>query len=381
MNLMPALGLLTVILVSACHDSKDKHTPVEPAPEPAPDFSNVDQHLEDFINQNPAFSGASIVLVDKEDGAIHEEVFGDHSLDTIVLLASVSKMTTASLLMALADDDDKVNFEIDEQISNYLPWQGVWPGVTTKHLLSNRSGIPGIDQLGGYGAHLCQIFPVGQLQTCGQIIYQTPLPDLISSPANTAFDYGGSQWQLAGAVAEIVGGASFAQLFDQYIAGPCELEIFRYGNNLTSATDWDGNVDSLVGLDNPNAEAGAASNLSDYAKLLSMHLNDGSCGDTQVLSKEAVEFMRIERSTPADTQQDRGYAMGWWVKPALDGDSSYLYFATGVSGPVAWIDLKRNYGGYVALEDYALADVGGGTGMVVEELIPLIEQALDAVAE
>ena len=62
-----------------------------------------------------------MILVDKEDGSIHKVAFGDHTLETVVLLASTSKMPTASLLMALHDDNDNVDFEIDAIIDQYLP--------------------------------------------------------------------------------------------------------------------------------------------------------------------------------------------------------------------------------------------------------------------
>ena len=86
-----------------------------------------------------------------------------------------------------------------------------------------------------------------------------------------------------------VGGAGWNQLWDQYIAEPCELELARFGNNsATLGPEWDGSIDSLVGLDNPEIGGGMASNLDDYAKLLSLQLNDGACGENQVLSPEAV---------------------------------------------------------------------------------------------
>ncbi|MEH6570950.1 MAG: serine hydrolase, partial [Halioglobus sp.] len=281
---------------------------------------------------------------------------------------------------ALAEDDDNVDFEIDAPISDYLPWTGVWStDITAEHLVSNRSGIRGLIYavLGLYGAHLCQYGPAGTLYECAQTIYQTPLPGTVSNPPGEVFDYGGSQWQLAGAVAEAVGGGSWNQLLDQYIGEPCDLEVFRFGNNLSVASAWDGNPDSLVGLDNPNIEGGGMSNLDDYAKILMMHLNGGACADNQVMSAQAVEFMRIER-TPSQNGA-RGYGMGWWSEPVEEGSSIYLYTDPGAWGSVSWIDIERNYAGYVALEEYTGSFAGEGVSMVIDELIPLIEEAIDTV--
>ncbi|MFT6957795.1 MAG: CubicO group peptidase (beta-lactamase class C family) [Halieaceae bacterium] len=368
-----------IALITACSDGSD-HKITEAPVAPMADFSAADTRLEDFLAENENFDGVSIVIVDKSLGPIHRAAFGDHTVDTVVLLASTSKVPAVSLLMALAEDDDNVDFEIDAPISDYLPWIGVWStDITAEHLVSNRSGIPGLSNilLGTYGPHICQYVPLGTLYQCAQTLYQTPLPGTISNPPGEAFDYGGSQWQLSGAVAEIVGGAGWNQLLDQYISEPCDLEVFRFGNNLSFPTEWDGNPDSLVGLDNPNIEGGAISNLDDYAKILMMHLNHGACGENQVLSAEAVEFMRIERTLSQEGEQ--GYGMGWWTQPAEEGSSIYLYTDAGFYGSVSWIDVERNYAGYVALEEYSGSFGGQGSGMVISELIPLIEEAIDAV--
>ena len=375
-NKIPLLA--AVVFITACSDGSN-HKITEVPSAPMADFTAADTRLKDFLAENENFDGASIVIVDKNEGTIHRAAFGDHTVDTVVLLASTSKMPAVSLLMALAEDDENVDFEIDAPISDYLPWMGVWStDITAEQLVSNRSGIPGLAyQFAGlYGAHICQYIPVGTLYECAQTIYEAPLPGTISNPPGEAFDYGGSQWQLAGAVAETVGGTGWNQLLDQYIGEPCGLEIFRFGNNLSFPTEWDGNPDSLAGLDNPNIEGGAISNLDDYAKILMMHLNEGACGDNQVLSEEAVGFMRIERTQFED---GGGYGMGWWSEPVEEGSSIYHYTDGGFYGSLSWIDIERNYAGYVALEEYSGAFGSQGSGMVRSELIPLIEEAIDAV--
>ena len=71
--------------------------------------------------------------------------------------------------------------------------------------------------------------------------------------------------------------------------------------------------------------------------------------------------------------------MGWWSEPVEEGSSIYLYTDAGFYGSVAWIDIERNYAGYVALEEYSGSFGGQGSGMVISELIPIIEEAIDAV--
>jgi CubicO group peptidase (beta-lactamase class C family) len=243
--------------------------------------------------------------------------------------------------------------------------------------VSTRSGIPGLLNIlthpDDYVAHVCQFLPTGTLLECAETIYTTPLSNLASKKPNTVFDYGGSQWQLAGGVAELVGGGTWQQLWDQYIAEPCDLQIARFGNNLSFAGSWDGNLAGLVGLENPNMEGGMMSDLDDYAKLISLHLNDGICGGQQVLSSEAVAFMRKDRSP------EIGYGMGWWIKTPKLGGSTYLYDDPGLYGSIAWLDTERGYGGVVFFEEYSGISGGIGSGGVSSQLIPIIEEALDAV--
>ena len=55
-----------------------------------PDFSSVDEAFQGFIDGSNVFDGISYVVVDAE-GILHQEVFGDHNEDLIVMLASTSK--------------------------------------------------------------------------------------------------------------------------------------------------------------------------------------------------------------------------------------------------------------------------------------------------
>jgi CubicO group peptidase (beta-lactamase class C family) len=378
----PLLLLILGLNLIACSDSNDNRSTPPAPPPPPPDFSEADAWLEDFVATEELFDGASIAIVEKGKGAIHKSVFGDHTEDTVVLLASTSKVPSVTLLMALHEDDASVDFDIQAPITDYLPWLGVWdPAITTEHLVSNRSGLPGLvyvfTQQADYLAHGCQFFAVGNLMDCVQTIFTTPLPNLPSTPANTAFEYGGSQWQLSGGVAELVGGGTWNQLWDQYIAEPCDLETATYGNMSANPTDWDGNPDSLPGRDNPSIEGGMITDLDDYAKILALHVDEGACGDNQVLSPEGLAFMREER-TPAEGE-NRGYGMGWWSIPPKEDASIYLYVDPGLFGSVSWIDTDRGYGGVVLFEEYTFVDASIGSQAVVDQLIPIIEQAIDAV--
>lgn len=359
------VSFFTVILLTACSDGSDKNF----KPQADYDFSAVDAAFQQFLDESAVFDGISFTLVDNVQGAVHEAAFGDHTLDIVVMLASTSKMPSVSLLMAL-HEDESLNYDVEDTIDNYLPWMGVYGDRTTVHLVSNTSGIPGLSGIVDYGPHMCQFMPDVALEECAETLYTVEVPGSIAP--GTMFNYGGTQWQLSGAVAEQVTNSTWNQAFDQYIGSPCELEVFTYGNPWSDLSSFDGNPDSLIGKQNAHIEGGAITNMRDYAKILLMHLRGGRCGDNQVLSQESVDFMQIDRAGDLGTP----YGMSWWIESG-DEDTSAIYYDPGAFGAISWVDMERGIGGYVGIDDYSRADPGAVYGLVLKTIIPLQQQAVD----
>ena len=376
------LTLSVLALISGCGGGGSGSTPKPPdqgvgaAPPPpvTPDFSEVDAAFLSFIDDSPVFDGISYVIVDA-GGTLHAGIFGDHTEDTVVMLASTSKVPAVMTLMAL-EEDPASDFSMSQPIGEVLPFDGVYADRTPAQLVSNTSGIPGLRQLALYGPHLCQFsFEESiEFEACGQILLSVPLPD--SHDAGSIFDYGGSQWQLAGVTAAVSANATWNQLVDQYLATPCGLEVFTFGNMWEDLTQWDGTPSSLRGQSNPNIEGGAITNLADYAKLLQVHLNDGYCGETQVLSEAALAEMRADRGGVV-AEDPVPYGMGWWI----DTDNPGVYDDPGAFGSVSFLDVERGFGGYVAIDDYTRVDADAPARLVRRDIIPLLQSAFDAVAE
>ena len=355
--------------------------PSPPAPT-APNFSEVDASFQAFIDERTDFDGISYVLVDAE-GIIHQEVFGDHTDETVVLLASTSKVPAVMTLMALQEDTN-IDFSMNEPVSTYLAYDGPYADRTVEQMVSNTSGIPGLRLLAGYGSatgptiedfnHLCQFSAQAffNFEACGQTLVQNELPT--TQPAGSVYDYGGSQWQIAGVTASTVANATWNQLVDQYLVTPCGLEVFTFGNPWESPTSFTGSVDTLAGTSNPNVEGGAITNMADYAKLLQVHLNGGLCGDTQVLSEDSIASMQTDRGGVVTTNATP-YGMGWWIREDLPG----VFTDPGAFGAVSFIDVNRGIGGYMAIDEYGdAADSGAPPGFFIGQAIPAIQAAWDA---
>ena len=382
------------IVLAACGGGggSDYSSPTLTAPTAIPfppaDYSAVDAAFQAFIDNNETFDGISYVLVDKE-GTTHQAVFGDHTEDLITMLASTSKVPAVMAIMAL-DEDPDVEFSISEPVSTYLPYDGVYADRTVEQMVSNTSGIPGLRLLDQYGSfvgptladfnHLCQMLgnPFINFEMCGQMLVQNELPT--TNPAGSVFDYGGSQWQIAGLTAAIVNNSTWNQLFDEYIAGPCDLEVFTFGNPWEELfgtnfayTSFDGaTVASLPGQHNPQVEGGGITNLADYAKLLHVHLNGGYCGETQVLSEESLASMREDRGS--FTLNPTPYGMGWWIS----SDAPGIYTDGGAFGAVSFLDLNTGIGGFIAIDDYTRRDPGAPSAFLSQIALPLIQEAVRA---
>jgi CubicO group peptidase (beta-lactamase class C family) len=337
------------------------------------DFSAVSPIVERFIDER-GLNGAGLIVVDRDEGIVDEEYWGEFGPDRVSLIASSSKMITAGVLLRLQDDG---LLDIDEPVAAVADWGSGNPTITPAQLLSNSSGLVGLLPDPGYNPYVCQFLADGTLQECAASIFSTPDDDADIVAPDTEFRYGGAQWQVAGAVAEIASGKPWAVLIDEIYVQPCGLETLAYNNHFTQfgaggfdyPTAFAADPSTLQPTDNPNMEGGVYVAPPDYAELLLMHLRGGRCGDTQVLSQAALDRMHADRIGPtygADAGPRTGYGMGWWVDRASGRISD-----GGAYGSVPWLDLDDGYGAYLVLE----ADSNTGSELA-QELFDIVEQAV-----
>jgi len=335
--------------------------PVEPAeptitvePEPAVatyDFTAISPIVQDFIDEK-GLNGAGLIVVQRDDGVVHHDHWGEFGPERISLIASSSKMVVAGVLMRLHDDG---LLDIDAPVADVAGWGAGNPEVTPAQLISNSSGLVGLLPNPAYGPYVCQFLPIGTLQACAEQVFTTTDDDADIVPPDTEFRYGGAQWQVAGAVAEVVSGKSWAALIDEIYVQPCGLDVLAFNNPFTQLegdpyrypASFDSDPSTLMPTDNPNLEAGAYVTTGDYGALLLMHLRDGMCGDNQVLSAESLDRMHSDRIMAAYGSDvwGSGYGMGWWV----DRENGRITDG-GLYGTVPWLDLADGYGAYLVVE-------------------------------
>jgi CubicO group peptidase (beta-lactamase class C family) len=362
------------LLASCGDDGKDSAN----SKEPALDFSEVDSAIERFIEQND-LAGATAVVVQRDKGQVHQRGYGEFDADRLHLIASGSKIISAGVLLAL---NDQGLLDLDAPISDILSAFGQHkPGVTTAQCLSGSAGLLGFSGGTSYGPYVCQYFETGSLQGCTKSLYVADDADSLIAP-DTEFRYGGAQWQIAGGVAEVVSKKSWAQLLDEIYIEPCDVPSLGYDNQYFRAQmeghergypDFFNEKGPTPNVRNPNIEGGAYITSGDYGKLLLMHLRGGLCGDTRVLSEEAVARMQEDRIAEAydgstGVEGMQGYGLGWWI----DRDSPGVVMDPGLYGGRAWLDNNRGYAAFIVIE----ADETLGNALR-DEVKPLLDAMFD----
>ena len=244
-------------------------------------------------------------------------------LDEVVPIASASKLVSATVLMAMVEDGQ---LDLDASVADYLeeaPFE--WPAenyeVTLRTLLSHTSGLRPHDCVNDTGT---------TLEACARAIAgQT----LVTEPGTT-FSYGGTSYQLAGYIAELVSGLSWAQLVDLFVAGPADMPTLTFGTT-----------------ENPRIGGGAVTSANDYLHLLQAHLAEGRYGDQTVLLPSSVAEMQTDliaglpvAASPGAQYQLDGYGLAWWIRNdcARPGTAGPELSDPGLTGFIGIIDPSIN---------------------------------------
>ena len=106
----------------------------------------------------------------------------------------------------------------------------------------------------------------------------------------------------------------------------------------------------------------------DMAKIGLLCLNDGRCGDRQIVPAEWIREMTAPR--PVDSKYFRGMQYGylWWI---ID-DRKGIYAAIGNSGNVIYIDPENNI--VVSVASYFKPTVFDRVDFIQEYIIPFVSK-------
>ncbi len=312
-----------------------------------------------FPQQPPALAGryttesgggVSFRVADAGVG-VYAKSFGTFTGNEVVGMASASKLPSVSAIMTLVDDG---LISLATTVAEYFPeYVGTVKGtITLAQMLSHSTGLP--------AQHVCMNNQAATtLDQCARDV----LAGRQAYPPGTAFDYGGASFMIAGRIAELVTGQSWAALFEERISGPLGLTSWTFGDTA-----------------NPRVPGGLVSSVADYDRFLAMVEAGGVHAGTQIVSAASIAAIRQDRiaglvrgTTRASSFE--GYGLGVWIEEVGADGAATEISDPGAYGTWPWIDFARGYRGLLFMDNPAL--IGQDNKYVMQgDLEQLVEAQL-----
>lgn len=308
-----ALGLISfILLLHAC--KKDKEIKNEKQFE---DFL-----LDEMESQNiPALS----VLIFKEDDVLFEKYLGQSNIsqnkalaeNDLFLLASISKVVTATALLQLYDDG---LFELDDAINDYLPFDVNHPDygtpITFKMLLTHTSGIAdgsALDNQYYYGTDspvTLNYFLENYLVPSG--VFYNVDENFYNFKPGTEHEYSNIGSALIGLLVEKISNTDFNTYCKNNIFIPLGMEntfwrldeSFQSNNPLVQPYNYVGkeyeSIQHYTFTDYPNG--GLRSTGKDLHRLIMAFMNNGNSNNHQLLKSSTVNLMTSPQISSIDAE-------------------------------------------------------------------------------
>jgi CubicO group peptidase (beta-lactamase class C family) len=251
--------------------------------------------------------------------------------DTIFNIRSMTKMLTGASAQILIDDG---RLHLDDRVSQYLPGfnNSKSGGITIAQLLTHRSGLP--------LSTLTSLDEFADLYSLGNSIGAKG-PEFTPG---SKFWYSDAGAEALGAVVEVVSGVTLDRFVRERLLAPLDM------NDTFYVTEPEAPLDRFASLYVGTSGAwqkwwtpgepfypfawGSQSLYStprDYAKFLSMLMNDGTCQGSRILSEDAVDRILTPVSLMTSLGSDAPAVTGFPFTQVYYGELSY--FREGLCGP------------------------------------------------
>ncbi len=314
-------------------------------------FPGVQATLDSYLgSSSSSVWGYSFALTESDQSTFWTAANGNLNTNSVVALASVSKVVSAIAILTLVDAQ---KLDLDEPVGTYFKRYDplfYWPAdkqtITMRMLLSHTAGIPSPpDPETGF----CLNIKVSTLRACAQYIANGGL----DFTPGTTFSYTGADYQIAGYIATLISRKSWQSFFAHAVASPMKLTTFSYGNS-----------------SNPRIGGDGQCNTADYAKILRMILRNGLADNNQrILSPGLISVLETNQtaglvinplpslffSGGANLQSEfSGYTFGFFIindsVTLPTGSPGPVFADPGATGAVSWIDAGLQYGGILLIQ-------------------------------
>lgn len=279
------------------------------------DFDRIEDfedYLADEMDDNKI--AAMSVTIFKEDQILYENYLGNSQIDQnislendhLFLLASVSKMVTATALLQLQEDGQ---FSLDDEINNFLPFEVEIPNyqtdITFQMLLTHTSGIADSDEAGDlyeYGSNhsiSLEDFLESYFVSTGEFYNENE--NFYDFEPGTEHEYSNIGNALMGLLVQEISGMDFNEYCKQNIFNPLEMThtywlLDEISETIVQPYYYEAGefveIEHYSFPDYPNG--GLRSTSRDFSKFLGAFVQKGMANNYQLLSANTID----EMSTP-----------------------------------------------------------------------------------
>lgn len=297
------------------------------------DFSTIDAQMQAVLDTNGLSGGA--VLIGRRDGVLHERFLGDYTADTVIPIASATKLLSATRIVQLAG---RGTLDLDAPVSALLPqFTGLKATMTLRQMFSHTAG---------YGDD--ENHPVLRTNQPSLAAAVDTIACCVDQPnawtPGAQFAYGGISMHIGGRMAEVATGQDWQQGWQTAIGQPLGI----------TSIDWQGLGPTL----NYRISGSARSSLRDYGRVLQMLAADGVGNGRRVLDPASLPLLFADQvgSLPiayappsAPPPGQLRYALGNWIESAPDAAGLATHSSLGAFGFFPWLDRTRGLYGVFML--------------------------------
>jgi CubicO group peptidase (beta-lactamase class C family) len=329
-------------------------------------FTAAKSILNGYVQTNKIAGGVILVMKDGKEllhvaaGKQDIEANKEMKIDSLFRIASQTKALTSVGVMILKE---RGLISVTDPVSKYIPSfnktnvlvvnkdksHSVVPAereITVHDLLTHSAGISygwGINEDGWKKIGLHGWYFADKDQTMKQALAPiTTIPQ--HAQPGSEFIYGHST-DLLGVIIETISGKSLKDFFETEITDPLGMMDTHFyvpksklsrlttvynatDSDIKRASDTNTADDFMVSqghyADGPmkaySGGAGLVSTSTDYAKLLSMLLNQGTLNETQILSPSSVAEMTRDQIPDIDMDWNDGFGYGFALEVGEEGD-------------------------------------------------------------
>ena len=321
---------------------------------------NFDTAVAQFegLIQSQALPGGGMFIADRH-GVYLERYFGAYQANSVVAIASATKLLSATRLLQL---QSRGALDLDAAVATVLPqFTGDKASMTVRQMFSHTAGY-------GDDSAIPILFnnSITLAQAVDQIACCRPLNKGYS--VGGQFSYGGVSMHIAGRVAEVVTGMDWQLGWQRDLSTPLGI----------TTIDWQTSTTQNYGI-----AGGARSSMPDYARFLRLLAKGGQVDGKRLIGRTAVDQLKINQVgtlpiiyAPPNVTDPVRYGLGSWHDGARPAGQAPLIHSLGAFGFFPWLDTGN--GRYGVFMIRGGANVNASAVPIYFSMLTSIKNTLDA---